>query len=469
MAFPTDAVGYIWGDTGSDGNGGFFSASLSTPGTSVDYSQQSAPQATATTALTTPAAGSTTLNWPGGSFTAAMVGNAVQITAGTGFQTGFYFITAVASATSVTLDRTPSSGAAGSAGTGRVGGALATIGKAVNTNGGVIAYVRKGTTNYPGNITPAAGSSGQPTVIQGYNATVGDAIGDPTYANCAVVQVATAIAGFSITGQRVIIRGIIVDGNNVGTTGISVSAANVVVEWCYAKRWVTRGFFASVAGVPFRSCLATDMTAAAGAGFTSSGQGVSYEYCTADRNACPGFVTTAGKGIYYRCISRNNTGTTSDGYQLVAGLLQHCVADSNGRDGLRAAGAGAGDNLQYNNCAFRGNGVSAAGYGVNSDTTVYSYMSADYNSFYNNATGARNNVPAGAHDVVPAADPYVDAANGNYALNDAPAAGGALTGAGGPAVFPYVSAAATTTGTDIGVYQSSRFGTADPIYGGIIT
>lgn len=69
--------------------------------------------------------GVTKLTGTGSLFTAAMVGNAIQITAGTAFALGFYFIVSYTDANNVVLDRTPQSGAtAGSVGTGRVGGAL---------------------------------------------------------------------------------------------------------------------------------------------------------------------------------------------------------------------------------------------------------------------------------------------------------------------------------------------------------
>lgn len=98
--------------------GGFNPASAGT-----DYSLQDAAQLT-NTDLTTSGAGSTTITSAGGGFTAAMVGNIVHITAGTNFQADWYEIASFTNANNVVLDRTPSSGAAGSVGTFYVGGAL---------------------------------------------------------------------------------------------------------------------------------------------------------------------------------------------------------------------------------------------------------------------------------------------------------------------------------------------------------
>lgn len=131
---------------GNENNGGGYDPGISGAGT--DYSQQDAAQQLFTTRLTTSGAGSTTLTdgSAGSLFTSAMVGNAINITAGTNFQTGIYWITAFTDANNVVLDRTPSSGGAGSAGTGRVGGAWAKVDSAnytsTNVKAGNIIYYR---------------------------------------------------------------------------------------------------------------------------------------------------------------------------------------------------------------------------------------------------------------------------------------------------------------------------------------
>jgi hypothetical protein len=49
----------------------------------------------------------------------------------------------------------------------------------------------------------------------------------------------------------------------------------------------------------------------------------------------------------------------------------------------------------------------------------------DYNAFYNNTSGAIDGHPAGANDITLTADPFTDAANDDYSLNNT-AGGGAL-------------------------------------------
>lgn len=105
---------------GNDNNGGAFDAAIVGAGT--DYSDQDAAQLTLTD-LTTSGASAVISSATGG-FTAAMIGNAIRIASGTSFTVGTYFIVAVGSSNSATLDRNCST-ASGSGGVGRVGGAFA--------------------------------------------------------------------------------------------------------------------------------------------------------------------------------------------------------------------------------------------------------------------------------------------------------------------------------------------------------
>src|SRR5205814_2364059 len=106
----------------NDNNGGGFKAGAS----GTDYSQQNSAQLTLTDLATTGVV--TTLTSVTGGFTSAMVGNTINIASGTNFTAGFYEITAFTNSNTVTLDRAPTT-AAGAAGTGSVGGALATLSK----------------------------------------------------------------------------------------------------------------------------------------------------------------------------------------------------------------------------------------------------------------------------------------------------------------------------------------------------
>jgi len=114
--------------------------------------------------------------------------------------------------------------------------------------------------------------------------------------------------------------------------------------------------------------------------------------------------------------------------------LEGCVMYGNTLDGT---------NMTYNmgsilGCIF----VSNGGYGLNMGTgAAYSPVQADafvnYNAFYNNTSGARNNISAGANDVTLTGDPFVSASGNNFALNATAGAGAACRNAGFPGVSPF--------------------------------
>lgn len=114
----------------SNANGGGFDATISGAGT--DYSQQNSPQLTISDlqCLVADDASRLKVRSATGGFTAAMVGNAMNIGTGGSFIAGLYFIVGYTSTNLVTLDRTPAAGADLSGGNGRVGGAWADYGGA---------------------------------------------------------------------------------------------------------------------------------------------------------------------------------------------------------------------------------------------------------------------------------------------------------------------------------------------------
>ena len=107
------------------------------------------------------------------------------------------------------------------------------------------------------------------------------------------------------------------------------------------------------------------------------------------------------------------------------------------------------------NSVFAGNGT----YGINSDTTNYTasgrnQLLMDYNAFYNNTSGARNNVPSGEHDVTLTGDPFTNGGSLNFSLNNTANQGAALRGTG----FPGGLQAGGTGYLDIGMLQHQDLG-----------
>ena len=60
----------------------------------------------------------------------------------------------------------------------------------------------------------------------------------------------------------------------------------------------------------------------------------------------------------------------------------------------------------------------------------------DYNAFYGCDLGNYNLISAGAHDIQLTADPFVDAAGGDFRLNSAAGGGAVLRGTGYPVSWP---------------------------------
>ncbi len=161
--------------TANNVNGGGFRAGAS----GTDYSQQNAAQWTNTN-LSTSAANATTVTSAGSTFTAAIVGNVMNITAGTNFTAGWYEVTAFTDANNVVLDRTPTPSAAGSAGTFYVGGAMS-MNSTLDDDffealvAGNKVWIKNGSFIVGEAVSmAAAGGTQNPIVMEGYNATRGD-------------------------------------------------------------------------------------------------------------------------------------------------------------------------------------------------------------------------------------------------------------------------------------------------------
>lgn len=184
MALAADTV-WECRTTGTAGNlngGGFSDSNKGTTG--VDYSQQDAAQKTWTAGGSNNdlacVTGTSTLTSASGGFTNAMLGNLINITAGTNFTTGRYMVTGFTDANTVTLDRSPVGASNGSAGTGYLGGALSSVNRVGSDAIPVIVagntlYVKAGTYT-AGNSTTGytAGTGANPIRFIGYNTTRGD-------------------------------------------------------------------------------------------------------------------------------------------------------------------------------------------------------------------------------------------------------------------------------------------------------
>lgn len=193
---------------------------------SIDYSRSAAHVLTATNLTCT--AASTTIVSASSTFTRAMVGNIIHLTAltGTGALVGWYEIMTYVSATSVTLDRTPTNGVnAITAGTFRVGGAMS-LNSTLDDDffemvvGSNSVYIKYSASSYAlgeaVSVASASGTAVTPIKIIGYNSLRTD---EPTGSSRPTIAAGASTCSF---GPYYFVRNII--GTSTTTSGIAVGA-----------------------------------------------------------------------------------------------------------------------------------------------------------------------------------------------------------------------------------------------------
>ena len=428
--------------TGNDANGGGFAAGTS----GTDYSQQDAAQVAYTDLVI--GATTTQLTSAANPFTAAHVGNTLNVTGGATFTAGRYQVISVAG-TTATMDR--SVGTAGGAGTGNLGGALATPGlAAAQVVAKNLVFIKAGT--YTCSATAnVSGGRPAPAVASrwiGYVAARGDATYWGTMPS--LKAGASTMTVFTAAAMDISVENLEVDGQAptyTATYGFGGTGSPRVRAWnCRAKNMTNDGFTGGVnfqchyceaincgyygfnlgagtLGGAARGCLARGGTA----GFYADGPGVFYTGCVAYGNSSDGFRS------FYAVIARGCSAISNggDGFQLNAAMsvADSCVAYGNTGVGFASATS------QYDalilNCAAGSN-------------TGGSYSTA--------------NIPGGnVVGLIPlSANPFVGASGLNFALNNT-AGGGALLRGGGFGMGP---GSATTGYPDVGAVQHQDNGVA---------
>jgi len=319
--------------TGNNNSGGCYEA-IGDGGT--DYSQQDAAQLSLTDLAMT--ASGTTLTSVTGGFTAAMVDNCIQITAGTNFVTGFYHITVRTDTNTVTIDRDATTGGNGSSGTGAVGGGLLTIQKAVDAVvGGNTIWVKDGTYAEEVTLTGPTKVDGDPLELLGYvtshndnptGASRPDVTGSDSRTNVLKVEAkswfignmrfhnATGAGVVSTTngGVRVMFFNCRFDNN--GNDGITIRNPAMFIGCEFDNN--VDGWGAITYTKSFVFCYFHDNSAD---GLDYGGDGISIIGSVADTNADDGFkILTGGRVAFVNNVAYNNT---NDGFTPI-------TSDSNG-------------------------------------------------------------------------------------------------------------------------------------------
>jgi hypothetical protein len=431
--------------SGDNTNGGGFDTGISGHGT--DYSQQDAAQLSLTDLACT--TGTSTLTSATGGFTSAMIGNAVQISSGTNFTAGEYFIIAYASSNSVTLDRTPVGVSSGSAGHGKIGGAWADF------------WTNVGYTNsytVPGNTIYVLGSGIPDPSVYGAGAPTAPV----TYDYLCPIYRSSMSSGSTSANLFFLADPATPDYASGGMPLIYVSQVSMfgsgISDWYMSRFWFVAGGIGNNSSAMMACSLATFVDCVYDAfgydcGFLSGGNAVNCDFFssqTARTTNTNGYAISVGtSAIVTGChihgfpgngiqlnggVTTGNLITGCGGYGLVSSgstrggytlAASNNTVDACAKGGLHITSAGGLQYLTLVNNIFSNHSpyaIDASGAG-SSSTNALLRQFIDYNVFYNNSSDY-NALAYGAHDVsnngsaptVNSADPYTNHATGDLTL-----------------------------------------------------
>jgi Right handed beta helix region len=456
-ALSAATVWEVRASTGSDNNGGGWHAG--SPG--IDYTQQAAAQLTDTDLATTGVV--TTVTSVTGGFTANMVGDLLHVVSGTNWTPGFYEITAFTNGNTVTVDRAPTT-AAGVAGTGSVGGALATLG---TLSGAMVAsnkafctgaFTTGSTITFAQSVsTPAAATLR--TRLIGYTTTRTD------NGRATLTLTSTGLSGIMSTGAGLSVENLFVDCASQGTsTGMTFQSSRGYILNCKVANFATRGIYIQTSESQISDSEVTGGLAASTLALdTTGGSSNQMVRCYIHDNACSGCSFLNPELVAWNLIA-NNTGGSSHGIIIQEkGYIHNNTIHGNGGDGIRFLGSVLIQDLWRNNLI-----TNNGGFGIdNTSAALPASPEYDGNAYFGNTSGARHNIDdttgisgvnlyTNTRDVILTGLPYVGPTSGgtaNFGLNNVAGQGAAVRGKGSPGAFPGL---ATTVGAlDFGAVQSA--------------
>lgn len=434
MALPSNVVWRMHSTANADNNGGGFVPG----GSGTDYTQQDTPQISVTDAVTN---GTTTVTSATANFPTDIVNNLVNIVEGG--NNVWYHITARNSATSITVDR--NTVGSGSGRTLKAGGANKIDQGGIAFQGfllpGHIVDAKGSFTHIVNEPTIASsGSSDDPIIFRGFGTTPGDS------GRCTFSPGAGTLNGLVVSGSNIVLRNVIVDMTGRSFTGLLISGNKNIAYNCIGKRGTGDKIKCTGEGGQLIGCFG-DGNSENGRPIYVTGANWTLSHCVARRAANNAGISIDTSGTAHtwvtNCISYENNDeglviffNATGGYTCRNNILW-----DNNRDNFRF-----GSNTDsIKNCEFSGNILGkATTYEINhpwSDISAlkgsieWAKMMMRQNAFYLTGTAKYNNISAGSNDITLTADPFVDSANGNFALN-ATAGGGPLV-QNNLAVFPY--------------------------------
>lgn len=415
---------------GNDQNGAGYDPAISG---GTDYSQQDSPFKAATDWQVKSDDNTKVKSSTAGSPADAWKGNALRIYAGSGWTTGYYFITAQ-DGEWITLDRSPAAtGTTG--GSGQIGGAAATWPRICST----------------ANATGDKIVAGNTVWIRGAGST------DPSSADYDNASYCQMVQGTSLSAM-VTIRG---ENGRPRLTGpdyfIYMPSYTRFKDLVFSAKSAGGGYGLTYAGGNYNvydSCLWN------GAGYNAvlhaATQSNQHYNCRWKNNIATA-VSCPSYGVHFAGCRWESCGVAlsapaSANLSLANCLITGCTT------GISFASAAATANLQVLNCIVNacGSGIvladAASAWASNIRNTVFANCTTvglkvttstnveyarnliDFNAFYNNLAH-RSGINAGANDIDCSADPFVNAAGGDFTLNATAGGGFALRDGGHPQSF----------------------------------
>lgn len=408
----------------------------------LDYSQQNSANANGVTngsSVNAVANGTTTITCADCIFSQDIVGNVVYFSGGSGsIAAQRRSVTAFTNSTTITID----TAIASSTGmTINIGGAVASIGEVLGSRG--IASGNQVWWKNDGAFSASATMTAAGTVsLKGYFSTRGDL--DNAVASANRPKLTYSGSGYAIvatTGFGYFRNFIVDDGSTAGSNGISTYGfvSNVTVK-NYDGIGINLAGSASICYL----CEATGGTANATKGIAVANGFEVYDSYVHDGNGVGIGATSTGAVIGN--IVANMAGATSDCIQFsgpvnAAPIVIGNTANNCGRNGIFMGSATTAPHVAQNLL------TNNAGYGFAISANSQASPMNDGNAYYNNTLGAKNNLDASlatnsnplytrANDIILSGNPFVNAAAGNFSLNNTAGAGAAVRDAGIPRAWP---------------------------------
>lgn len=390
------------------------------------------------------------------------IGNITNVTGGTGFTVQRVRLDQMIG-TIMQFDKAVGT-VASTGGTGNLGGVFAT--PAAATAVFILSnrlWIKQGSYTQAANATfTPVGSSSVPsstalfTGISGYAAKRNDR---PLGSTRPTITASGTTTVLVTPTSGVFIEHIILDCATVASTGINNAASNgLVARYCKISNYLTAGTsFAGATASKVYECEITGGQSGSTAAISMANAGNSVINCYVHDNVGPGIVGSTTGGTFLWNLVTNNTGASSDGILTGSGAL--CMFNTchgNGRHGIFLNNATAQAMMVANNI-LTNNGASGTGYGLAaSSATIPSDPGLGNNAFYNNASGATNNIGTPLPGITLSGLPYNNAGSGDYGLNNTAGQGAAVRALAVPLAVPGLST--TPRYADLGVVQHQDSG-----------